>query len=71
MKNFYITTEYIELVRLLKATYAFPTEEIVKQSITDGLVTVDGEVETRRKCKIRTGELVVAGSLEIRVKVGR
>ncbi|RAP36099.1 RNA-binding protein [Candidatus Marinamargulisbacteria bacterium SCGC AAA071-K20] len=71
MKIFYITTEYIELVRLLKAAGPYESEAVVKQSITDGLVTVDGEVETRRKCKIRPRQVVVAGEIEIKVKIGQ
>jgi ribosome-associated protein len=71
MKFFYITTEYIELVRLLKGLRRYEREEIVKQSITDGLVTVDGQVETRRKCKILPGQVVVNGEFEVKVKKGR
>lgn len=71
MKIFYITTEYIELVRLLKAVRAYDTEQDVKEAITDGLVTVNGQVETRRKCKIRPEQFVVTGETEITVRVGR
>ncbi|MFT5171223.1 MAG: ribosome-associated protein [Candidatus Marinamargulisbacteria bacterium] len=71
MKIFYITSEYIELVRLLKASGPYQSGEEVKQSISEGLVTVDGQVETRKKCKIKPGQLVVAGAIEIKVKTGR
>ena len=71
MKIFYITTEYIELIRLLKATLTYDSEQEVKQLITDGLVTVNDQVETRRKCKIRPGQIVLTDELEIKVKTGR
>jgi len=67
MKIFYITSEYIELVRLLKATVPHKSGGEMKQSISNGLVTVNGQVETRKKCKIRPGQVVVSGALEIKV----
>ncbi len=71
MKTFYITTDYIELIRLLKACGPYQSEAEAKQSITDGLVTVNGEVETRRKCKLIPGQVVVAGETEITISFGR
>jgi len=71
MKIFYITTEFIELVRLLRASGPYESGEEVKQAISNGLVTVDGQVETRRKCKIKPDQVVVSGAIEITVKRGR
>ena len=70
MKQFFITTEYIELIRLLKAVGPFATEQEVKDSITDGLVSVDNQIETRRKCKIRPGQIIDAGTVQIKVMKG-
>ena len=71
MKVFYITTEYIELVRLLKSVGQDRSGGETKQLITDGLVTVDGHVETRKKCKILPGQEVLTGDIRILVKKGR
>lgn len=70
MKIFYITSEYIELVRLLQAVGPYQSRGDVKQAISDGLVTVDGEVKTGKKCKIRPEQVVVSGAIEIIVKTG-
>jgi ribosome-associated protein len=70
-KTFYITTEYIELVRLLKATGSYESDAEVKQLISDELVTVNGKVETRKKCKIRPWQVVVTDLIEIKVRTGR
>jgi len=71
MKTFYITTDYIELVRLLKANIRYDNDIEIKELITDKKVYVNGHVETRRKCKIKPGQVVKSGSIEIEVKRGR
>lgn len=52
-QKFEISSEYIELNKLLKATGLCDTGGIAKMVIKDGLVTVDGEVETRVRRKIK------------------
>jgi ribosome-associated protein len=42
--------EYIELNDLLKVTGLFDSGGMAKTAITDGLVTVDGRPELRRRC---------------------
>jgi ribosome-associated protein len=71
MKTFYITSPYIELVRLLKANIRYVSDGDVRQLISDGFVKVDGHVETRRKCKILPGQVVVTSEITITVKEGR
>lgn len=71
MKNFYITSDYIELVRLLKSNIRYDEDSEIKELISDGFVKVDGEVETRRKCKIVPGQMVVTAEIEILVKRGK
>jgi ribosome-associated protein len=56
--TFEIQGEYIELSKLLKATGLCPTGGTAKILIAEGRVTVDGQVELRRQCKIRKGQVV-------------
>ncbi|MBL7016831.1 MAG: RNA-binding S4 domain-containing protein [Kiritimatiellales bacterium] len=58
MDEFKLKGETIDLVQLLKAAHLCGTGGEAKIVIEDGLVTVDGEVETRKRCKIRTGQTV-------------
>lgn len=50
--------EYIELNNLLKVTGQCSSGGAAKMAISEGLVRVDGEVERRRRCKIRPGQTV-------------
>ena len=57
--------DYIELHSLLKVTGLCESGGIAKLLITDGLVTVDGETELRKRCKIRTGQTVELNDQQI------
>lgn len=58
MIKFKITTEYIELIGLLKATgIAFHGAE-AKRMVEEGLVKVNGETESRKRAKLRPGAKV-------------
>lgn len=50
--------EYIELNNLLKLAGLCESGGRAKMLIADGEVMVDGEVETRKRCKIRAGQVV-------------
>ncbi len=58
MAEFQITGEYIELDKLLKATQLCGTGGEARVMISEGLVTVDGEVELRLRRKVRPGMTV-------------
>jgi ribosome-associated protein len=58
MAEFTITGEYIELDKLLKATNLCGTGGEARIMISEGLVTVDGEVELRLRRKVRPGMTV-------------
>ena len=55
---FKISDDYIELNKLLKVTGLCSTGGETKIVIEDGLVTVDGEIELRKRRKIRDGMVV-------------
>lgn len=56
MEEFPLSGDYIELNKLLKASGLCPTGGMAKQAIENGRVTVDGEIEYRKGCKIRHGQ---------------
>ncbi len=56
--NFDIQGEYIELCKLLKAANLVMSGGEGKRVVAEGLVTVDGAIETRKRNKIRPGQIV-------------
>lgn len=56
--NFPIKDEYIELCKLLKAANLVMSGGEGKEVVAQGLVTVDGQLETRKRCKIRPGQTI-------------
>jgi len=63
--EFVLSGEYIELNNLLKLTGVCDSGGAGKALVASGVVTVDGQVETRKTCKIRAGQKVVVGNIEI------
>lgn len=58
MIEFKITDEYIELIKLLKATQVAENGAMAKTLVEDGKVLRNGEVETRKRAKILPGETI-------------
>lgn len=56
--KFPIKGDYIELCKLLKAANLVMSGGEGKEVVAQGLVTVDGETESRKRCKIRPGQIV-------------
>lgn len=67
---FPLDREYVELHILLKLLALAPSGGAAKAMVADGLVTVDGEVETRKTRKLRGGKTVRVGDDEIVVRAG-
>ena len=61
--------EYIELYILLKFTGITESGGRAKYIIAEGHVTVDGNIEKRKACKIRAGQVVKVGDETIAVDV--
>ncbi|MCP4749850.1 MAG: RNA-binding S4 domain-containing protein [Proteobacteria bacterium] len=57
-KKFELSGEYIELIKLLKATGLCESGGQAKSVTDQDLVQVDGKIERRKKCKIRRGQTV-------------
>ena len=67
MEIFEISGDTIELNKLLKAAGCCPTGGMAKLTISEGRVKVDGEIEYRRRRKIRSEQVVTLGDRIIRV----
>ncbi|GAA3162093.1 RNA-binding S4 domain-containing protein [Planomonospora alba] len=66
-ETFELETDYIPLCDLLKYCAVTDTGGQAKYLVSTGNVMVDGEVETRKTCKIRAGQVVTGDGFEIRV----
>lgn len=58
MKSISINTEYIKLDQFMKWADMVPTGTEAKIIISNGLVRVNGEVETRRGKKLRKNDII-------------
>ena len=70
MKKIEITTEFIKLDQLLKFSGAVMTGGEAKEAVTEGYVTVNGEICTMRGKKIRPGDIVGIDDIELEVVAG-
>jgi len=67
MESFSIHTEYIELIGLLKAVGWANTGGHAKILVEEELVKVNGETETRKRKKLRTGDQVELDGLIVQI----
>jgi ribosome-associated protein len=65
--DFELEGEYVELNQLLKLTGVCDSGGAGKALVASGAVRVDGVVELRKTCKIRAGQQVRTGDLDIRL----
>ena len=57
-QTFGIHTEYIDLLKFLKATGIVATGGEAKAIVDEGLVKVNGQAESRRRRKLRPGDIL-------------
>jgi len=67
MKTFKIKEEYIQLDQLLKALRLANSGGMAHLMVDDGLVKVNGFIETRRRAKIRAGDIVDVEGVKVKV----
>jgi len=68
MREFYIKKEdYITLQDLLKFENLVSSGGEAKQVILDGIVKVNGDIETRRGKKLHDGDIVELGEEKIKI----
>ena len=65
--EFELYGDYVELNLLLKLVGLCDSGGAGKAVVASGAVTVDGQVELRKTCKIRAGQVVRIDDVEIRV----
>jgi ribosome-associated protein len=65
--DFELRSDYIPLCDLLKYCGITETGGLAKHLIAEGMVLVDGEVELRKRAKIRTGQVVSGDDFTIHV----
>lgn len=69
-KTIEITTEFIKLDQLLKFSGAVMTGGEAKEAVISGKAEVNGEICTMRGKKIRPGDRVKIGDIELEVAAG-
>ncbi len=69
MREVEITHEPVELYKILKFEGMASSGGEAKTVIDEGMVRVNGEVETRRRKKIVSGDTIEFGPDKIRVKL--
>ena len=68
MKEFSLAgSEFIPFCDLMKITGLTGSGADAKHMIADGQVKVDGEVELRKRCKIRSGQVVEFNGSQVKV----
>ena len=69
--TFTLSEEYIEMIKLLKMVKIVSSGGEAKIRIDDGEAFRNGEVETRKRAKIRAGEVIVFDEYEISVEAAK
>jgi ribosome-associated protein len=69
--TFNLNGEYVELNQLLKLVGICDSGGAGKAIVASGEVSVDGKVELRKTCKIRAGQTISVGDVQIRVTAGQ
>ncbi|MEO8170491.1 MAG: RNA-binding S4 domain-containing protein [Oxalobacteraceae bacterium] len=65
--TFTLAGEYVELNQLLKLSGICDSGGAGKMLVAQGNVSVDGQIELRKTCKIRAGQMVSLGDVRIQV----
>ena len=65
--RFELDRAYVELNQLLKLSGVCDSGGAGKHLVATGAVRVDGAVESRKTCKIRSGQRVTVGDIVIEV----
>lgn len=65
--EFQLNGEYIELNQLLKMVGVCDSGGAGKAMVAEGIVSVDGQIESRKAAKIRAGSVVTLGDVRISV----
>ncbi len=69
MKEVEISREPIELYKILKFEGIASSGAEAKLMISNGKVVVNGNVETRKRNKIKSGDIIECGQYKLHIKV--
>ncbi len=69
MRDVEITREPVELYKILKFEGLAASGAEAKSAVADGRVRVNGEVETRKRKKIISGDVIEFGDDKIRIRL--
>ena len=58
MQNVIINKEPVELYKVLKFEGLVGTGGEAKMVVAEGLVSVNGEIEMRKRCKLNSGDVI-------------
>ncbi|MDX9769579.1 MAG: RNA-binding S4 domain-containing protein [Tenuifilaceae bacterium] len=67
MKTFSIEEEYIQLIQLLKASRLAQSGGEAQQLVVEGLVKVNGRLESRKRAKLRPGDVIEFNGQSIKI----
>ncbi len=70
MREVLISREPVELYKILKFEGLVENGGAAKAAVEQGMVSVNGEVETRKRRKIVSGDVIAFGGQELKVKLG-
>ncbi len=65
--DFQLRGEFIPLDALLKATGLAPSGGFAKGMVADGKVQVNGQMELRKTCKLRAGQVVSVAAVRVKI----
>ncbi|MFD1770213.1 RNA-binding S4 domain-containing protein [Sphingobacterium suaedae] len=67
MQTFPLRGEYIQLIQLLKALNWVEHGAMAQYVVEEGLVKYNGEVDYRKRLKVRTGDVVEFEGQQVKV----
>lgn len=68
MQDFILEGDYIQLIQLLKATHLVQSGGEAQMVVLEGLVKHNGEVDLRKRLKVRRGDIIEFRGEKIQVK---
>lgn len=68
MTTFNLESDYIPLIALLKSTQIASSGGEAQLFVEQGLVTLNGKPESRKRAKLRVGDVVKCNGIEVQIK---
>lgn len=68
MLDFKLEGEFIQLIQLLKATNLVQSGGEAQMVVSEGLVKCNGEVDLRKRLKVRSGDIIEFNGTKIKIQ---